>query len=345
MRIGAEQLAQRLQRQLEPLYTIFGGEDLLALEAADRLRGTARQAGYSEREVLIAEAGFDWSRLAMSAASLSLFGDKKLLELRIPTGKPGLEGAKAIEALAHSPPPDMVTLVLLPEMDRTSQQSKWFQALERAGLLVAAEPVGRDRLPQWLSGRLAAQKQSASADALQFIVDRVEGNLLAAFQEVQKLALLYPEGELTLQQVSEAVVDVSRYDVSLLCQAMLAADAPRLGRILDGLRGEGEAAPRVLAWIAPEIRALLAVANASAERKPLSEAMKRELRLWPARLTQVERAARTHDPKALARALAYAQQVDRIAKGLERGDAWEGLLQLVLAAANKPALTLTDALV
>jgi DNA polymerase III subunit delta len=345
MRIGSEQLAQRLQRRLEPLYTIFGGEDLLALEAADRLRATSRQAGFSEREVLTVEVGFDWSRLAMSAAALSLFGDKKLLELRIPTGKPGLEGAGAIEALAHSPPPDTVTLVLLPAMDRNSQQSRWFQALEGAGLLVAAEPVGRDRLPQWLSGRLATQGQRVSGEALQFIVDRVEGNLLAAFQEIQKLALLYPEGELSLQQVSEAVVDVSRYDVAQLCEAMLAADAPRLGRILDGLRGEGEAPPRVLAWIAPEIRALLAVANAAAERKPLSEAMKRELRLWPARLTQFERAARGRDPEALARALAYAQQVDRMAKGLERGDAWEGLLQLVLAAAGKPALTLTDALV
>jgi DNA polymerase-3 subunit delta len=345
MRIPSEQLAQRLQRRLEALYTIFGGEDLLALEAADRLRAAARQAGHSEREVLIADAGFNWDRLAIGAASRSLFGDKKLLELRVPGGKPGVEGSKAIEALAHSPPPDTVTLVLLPALDRTSQQSKWFQALETGGLLVAADPVGRERLPQWLKSRLALQKQSASGDALQFLADRVEGNLLAAFQEVQKLGLIYPEGDLTLQQVSAAVVDVSRYDVSQLCEAMFAGDAARLIRILDGLRGEGEAPPKVLAWIVPELRALLAVAHASAERKPLSEATKRELRLWPARLSHVERAARKHDVKALAHVLAYAQQVDRVAKGLDRGDAWEGLLQLALAVADKPALTLADALI
>jgi DNA polymerase-3 subunit delta len=345
MRIGTEQLPQRLQRQLEPLYTIFGAEALLAVEAADQLRAAARRAGYVEREVLSAEAGFNWNRLGMSAASLSLFGDKKLLELRIPTGKPGAEGAKAIEELAGAPPPDTITLILLPEMDRAAQQNKWFQALEAGGVAVSADPVGRERLPQWLSGRLAAQRQRAVPDALEFIVDRVEGNLLAAFQEVQKLALLFPEGELTLGQVREAVLDVSRYDVSQLGGAILAGDAQRIARILDGLRGEGEPPPKVLAWIVSEVRALLAVANAAAERRTLSDALKRELRLWPARLAQVERAARRHDVRALARALAYAQEVDRMAKGLGRGDVWDGLLQLALAGAGKPALPTTDMLV
>jgi DNA polymerase-3 subunit delta len=210
---------------------------------------------------------------------------------------------------------------------------------------VSADPVGRERLPQWLSGRLAAQRQRAVPDALEFIVDRVEGNLLAAFQEVQKLALLFPEGELTLGQVREAVLDVSRYDVSQLGGAILAGDAQRIARILDGLRGEGEPPPKVLAWIVSEVRALLAVANAAAERRTLSDALKRELRLWPARLAQVERAARRHDVRALARALAYAQEVDRMAKGLGRGDVWDGLLQLALAGAGKPALPTTDMLV
>ena len=338
MRINSEQLADRLAKGLAPLYTVFGAEPLLALEAADRIRAAARKAGYVEREVLTVESGFDWNALAMSAASLSLFGDRKILELRISNGKPGVEGGKAIDAFAANPPADTVSLVLLPEIDRTGQQAKWFQALDAASVLVEAQPVGRERLPDWIGQRLGLQQQRASREALQFIADRVEGNLLAAFQEVQKLALIFPAGELTLEQVREAVVDVSRYDVFQLGEAIHAGNVERIVRMLDGLRGEGEAPPLVLWAVSSEIRALLAIACAQQAKRPITREMQREHRLWGGRQALMERAARRHDVGALQSALMYAQEVDRMAKGLARGDVWDALLQLALMAAGKPAL-------
>ena len=344
MRVSTEQLADRLGKNLAPLYTIFGAEPLLALEAADRIRAAARKAGHIEREVLTVESGFDWNALGMSAASLSLFGDRKILELRIPNGKPGVEGGKAIDAFAAKPPADTVSLVLLPEIDRAGQSAKWFQALDAAGVMIEAQPVTRERLPDWIGQRLAMQQQKASREALSFIADRVEGNLLAAFQEVQKLALIFPAGELSLEQVREAVVDVSRYDVFQLGEAIHAGDIERIMRMLAGLRGEGEAPPLVLWAVSSEIRALLAVAIAQQAKRPATREMQREYRLWGGRQAQVERAARRHEVGALQSALLYAQEVDRMVKGLTRGDVWDALLQLALLAAGKAVLPVPNAL-
>jgi DNA polymerase III subunit delta len=338
MRLSTEQLADRLSKNLAPLYIIFGAEPLLALEAADRIRAAARKAGHMEREVLTVEPGFKWSELAMSAASQSLFGDRKILELRIPNGKPGIEGAKALDAFAAAPPADTVSMVLLPEVDRASQSAKWFQALEARGVMIEAQAISRDRLPEWIGQRLAMQQQRASREALELIAERVEGNLLAAFQEVQKLALIYPAGELSADQMRHAVVDVSRYDVFHLGEAILEGNAPRVRRMLDGLKGEGEAPPLVLWAITAEIRALLAVSATLSARKPITSQMQREYRLWGGRQAKVERAARKHDVASLQTALMQCQEADRMAKGLVRGDVWDTLLQLALMAAGKSAL-------
>src|SRR5690606_31323652 len=196
MRIDSEQLPQHLARGIGPLYTLMAEEPLLALEAGDRLRSRARELGYGERTLLVAEAGFDWGRLAQAAASLSLFAQRRLIELRIPNGKPGVAGAEALERHCARLAPDTVTLVHLPALDWKAAQASWVQTLERAGVLVEARVVTRERLPQWLAARLARNDQSADPETLQFIADRVEGNLLAAWQEVQKLALLLPAGKL-----------------------------------------------------------------------------------------------------------------------------------------------------
>ncbi|MES2353318.1 MAG: DNA polymerase III subunit delta [Pseudomonadota bacterium] len=344
MRLPHEQLASRLSKNLAPLYTIFGAEPLLALEAADRIRAAARTAGYVEREVLTVETGFKWNELGMSAASLSLFGAKKILEVRIPTGKPGVEGAKALEAFAAALPEDTVSLVLLPEIDRAGQSTKWFQALDASSVTIEAQPVARDRLPDWIGQRLSMQEQRASRETLEFIADRVEGNLLAAFQEVQKLALIFPTGELSLDQVSNAVVDVSRYDVFHLGDAILEGNVPRVVRMLEGLEGEGEAPPLILWAVSAEIRALLAVAIALRSRKPITQQMQREYRLWGGRQAKVERAARKHDIGKLEAALIQCQKIDRMIKGLVRGDVWDALLQLALLAAGKPALQMEASL-
>jgi len=334
LRIDTEQLAKSLKSGLKPLYAIHGDEPLLALEAADRIRAEARHAGYSVREVLIAESGFDWSRLAESGSSLSLFGDRRVLELRIPTGKPGVEGAAAIEAYCGRLPPDTLTLVLLPKLERAQLQGGWFAALEGAGLAVAANAVGRGELPAWIAGRLAAQGQKADPDTLQFLTDRVEGNLLAAWQEIQKLALLFPAGDLEFAQVREAVMDVARYDVYQASEAMLAGDAARLARVLDGLKGEGVGTPLVLWALTEDIRALARVHGGLAEGRPLAQCL-RDARVWGPRQEWVQRALKRVSRGRAEAALLRAAEADKAIKGLRDRDVWDELLQLGLALGGK----------
>jgi len=272
VRIDSEQLAQHLKRGVRPLYTVHGEEPLLALEAGDLIRRHCQEVGFSEREVLTAESGFDWSELAAAASSLSLFATKRLLELRIPSGKPGSDGADALRRYANQLPADTVTLISLPKLDRTQLSSGWFEALDAAGIAVAANTVTLARLPAWIAGRLAQQEQQIDDETLAFLVSRVEGNLLAAHQEIQKLRLLFAPGPLDPTLVRSAVLDVARYDVFKLGEALLAGDAARFIRMLDGLRGEG-AAPALVLWaLAEEARALLHVARGLRAGKALPQA-------------------------------------------------------------------------
>jgi len=336
MRISSEQLPQQLKRGLAPLYTVFGDEPLLALEAADRIRAAARAGGYGERTVLTAEQHFDWSQLAMSAQSPSLFAARRILELRIPNGRPGAEGGKALQAFGARLPADTLMLIVLPELDWRTQKAAWFEALDPAGVTVEARQITRARLPAWLAGRLREQQQSADGETLEFIADRVEGNLLAAYQEVQKLALLFPPGTLTFDQVKDAVLDVARFDVFDLGAAVLAGDAAHFARMLDGLRGEGAAPPLVLWTIADEIRALGRVVTLTDAGRPLAQAL-REARIWGPRQKIIEQHARRFGLPQIETALLHAAQIDRVIKGLAKGDAWDELLKLGLRFASKPA--------
>jgi DNA polymerase-3 subunit delta len=329
-----EQLDAHLSRELRPLYAIHGDEPLLALEAADAIRARASASGFSERVVLAAERGFDWGELGASGASRSLFGDKKLIELRLASGKPGPDGAEAIEAFCGKLPPEMLTVVTLPRLDKAGQASSWFKALERQGIVVNVYPVERARLPAWIAARLARQKQRATPETLQFLTDCVEGNLLAAHQEIQKLALVLPAGELDFEAVREAVMNVARYDSLKLTEAMLSGERSRLARMLEGLRGEGEAPPRVLWILAEEIRAICRVQNGIAAGRPLADVL-REARVWgDARQSLVGRAAKKLPRAALLAALEHAARVDRVVKGIVKGDAWDELLQLGLRFAT-----------
>lgn len=329
MRIDSEQLAAQLKRGLSPLYTVFGEEALLALEAADRIREAARKDGYDEREVLTVESSFDWSRLTMSGNSLSLFGNRRVLELRIPGGKPGTEGAEAIKRFTADLPPDTLTLVTLPKLDRSTQTGGWFTALDNAGVTVSANAVPLAKLPQWIAGRLSLQGQRASDDALQFLADMVEGNLMAARQEVLKLALLFPEGELTLDDIKGAVLDVARYDVFKLGEPLLAGDAARFVKVLNGLRAEGAAPPLVLWAISEEIHALWRVGRLVRAGRPQQVAL-REARVWGARAELLPRALRRVSSAQLSAAIVHAAQVDRLIKGLADGDLWDELTHLGL---------------
>lgn len=343
MRIASEQLAPQLTRELKPLYTVFGDEPLLALEATDRIRNKARAEGYVEREILTVDTGFKWAQLAMAANSQSLFASRKLLELRIPTGKPGTEGAETLREYCSALPADTVTLIYLPEIDWRSQKAAWFEALDHGGVLVEAKAVQRKALPQWLAGRLKAQQQEADAEALAFIADRVEGNLMAAFQEVQKLALLFPKGSISFDQIREAVLDVARYDVFNLGEAMIEGDAVRLARMLDGLKGEGAAPPMALWAFSEEIRAIGKLLAGMESGRPLNT-LWREARVWgPAHQNSMQQNLRRFKSAQVTQALRHAATIDRMVKGLAKGDVWDELLQLALrfargnAGATRPA--------
>jgi len=330
MQIRLEELDARLARALASLYVIHGDEPLLAMEAADAIRAKARAEGHAEREVHLVERHYDWGRLAASAAALSLFASRRLIELRVPSGKPGTDGAAAINAYCAALQPDIVTLVTLPRLDRAGQNSAWFGALSGAGVVVNVFPVERRTLPLWIGARLARQKQRAAEDALAFIADCVEGNLLAAHQEIQKLGLLYPPGDLAFEQVRDAVLDVARFEVSQLSEAMLSGDRARLARVLDGLAGEGEAPPRVLWVMSDDVRAVTRVQRGLAAGRNAADLF-RESRVWgEARQRLVAAAARRMAREALDAALAQAAAVDQTIKGLAKGDPWDELLQLGL---------------
>jgi DNA polymerase-3 subunit delta len=337
MQLRPEALEGHLAKGLAPLYVITSDEHLLALEAADRIRRAARAAGYTERDVLSVERTFKWGELLAANQALSLFGDKKLIELRIPSGKPGKDGSAALQSYAKDTSPDNLTLITLPKLDWQSAKSSWVVALQQAAVYIEIPNVERAQLPGWIGARLAAQGQSADRQSLDFIADRVEGNLLAAHQEIQKLGLLHEPGKLSFEQVHDAVLNVARYDVFKLSEAMLAGDCARLVRMLEGLKGEGEALPLVLWAVSEEIRTLLKLKSGMAQGRPLGALLK-EHRIWGPRERMMEPALRRVNLHALEAALQDAAQVDRMVKGLRTrqyaGDAWDAMLQLALKVAR-----------
>ncbi len=324
-----DELPRALTRGLAPLYVIHGDEALLALESAQLIRDHARAAGYTERDILMVESGFDWSRLAMSGNSFSLFSEKKLIDLRIPTGKPGIEGAKVLESQAKNLPPDTLYLITLPKLDRTGLNSKWFSALAAAGEVVEVRTIERHQLPVWISGRLAKQKQNLPPPAMDFLVDRVEGNLLAAHQEIQKLALLYPEGEICFEDLQAAISNVARYDVFQLGAALLEGDPARFVRMLDGLRAEGEAPHLVLWALAEELRTLYRIGKGRSEKIALAQLFK-DHRVWGEKQKLIERALPRINAAKLRKALAHAARIDELNKGIGEGEVWDELLDLAL---------------
>lgn len=327
MQLRASQLDAHLGRQFAPIYAIHGSEPLLVLEAADAVRAAARKRGYDEREVFFATQGFDWSELRNAGASMSLFGGRKIVDLRLPTGKPGASGAAAIEAWCANPNPDHVLLVTLPELDWKTKKAGWIGALAAAGVMVEAPQIDRAQLPRWIGERLARNRQHAGTEVLEYLADRVEGNLLAAHQEVQKLALLAPEGELTRAAVEDAVANVARYDVDGAGNALLAGDLARYARVLQGLRGEGEQ-PTYLLWVLSEsVRLLLRLKDGLAASRPLGELL-RENRIWGEREAAVKSALQRVPGATLRRALTQCVTIDRTIKGLARGDAWDEFLKL-----------------
>lgn len=348
MQLRLDQLAAHLQKAagaLKPIYTLYGDEPLLVQEGGDAVRQAARAAGYTERQVhTVTGAYFDWSSLLGAASEMSLFGDKQFIEIRIPSGKPGKDGSQALQQYCETAQGNdgVVTLVTLPRLDKTQQGSAWFTALDGIGMTLRCDPIERQQLPLWIAQRLAAQGQQvepgeAGQRTLAFFADRVEGNLLAAHQEIVKLGLLHPPGTLTIEQIEEAVVDVARFNVFKLSEAVLSGQIERTLRMIDGLEAEGEAAVLVHWALAEDILALHRARAALDGGKPLPMVL-REQRVWGPRERLFERILPRVKAPALARLVASASTVDGIVKGLRHPqwpeDPWEALRRLALQLAK-----------
>ena len=338
MKISADRLPDQLARGLAPLYVLVGDEPLAAQEAGDAIRAAARAAGHSERTVFTVQGRYNWQAIFAGGDNLSLFAARRLTEIRVPSGKPGVDGAKALEAYAAKLPADTLTLVSLPGLEWKSMQSRWFAALDAAGVVVEAKPVGRAQLPAWIERRLAKQGLRAEREALEFLADQVEGNLLAAQQEIDKLALLLPPGAVTRTDVEHAVVDVSRLEADVLADALYAGDGARFAQGVADLRDSGEAVPAILWQVASAVQVLLRLKLALAQGESLAGLMRG---LWgrdKQRAPQIERALKRLELVQLETALDELARVDRQAKGLERvGDAWDTLLRVGMTLAAPAA--------
>ena len=320
MRLRNDQLSDQLQRQLAPIYLISGDEPLQMQEAADEVRAAARSRGYTEREVLDAAAGFDWGALNAAAESLSLFGDRRLLDLRLQSPKVGPEGAKALSAYADAPPEDTLLLITLPKLERAQNNSQWYKRLEQTGVVVQVWPVEGDRLPPWIEQRLRRAGLIPEPGVVGMLADRVEGNLLAASQEIEKLLLQQGPGVVSQVQLAESVADSARFDVFGLVDTLLAGESAKGLRMLQGLRAEGVAAPVVLWALSREVRALARMAHEVALGRSDEQVMGAH-RVWDKRKPLVRRGLKRRP--ALWRALlVLCAEADRSIKGLERNDPW-----------------------
>jgi DNA polymerase-3 subunit delta len=334
LNIAADRLPDQLARGLAALYVVVGDEPLAAQEAGDAIRAAARAAGHSERNVYTVQGRYNWQSIFASGDNLSLFAERRLTEIRVPSGKPGVDGAKALEAYAASLPADTLTLISLPGLDWKAMKSRWFSALAAAGVVVEARPIERAQLPAWIDRRLAKQGLRADRAALEFLADQVEGNLLAAQQEIDKLALLLPAGMVTLADVEHAVVDVSRLEADALQDALYAGDGARFAQIVTDLKDAGEAVSAILWQVSSAVQLLLRLKLAVAQGDSLSGLVRA---LWgrdKQRAPQIERAVKRLGLAQVETALADLALIDRQAKGQERvGDPWDTLLRMGLTLA------------
>lgn len=337
MNLAADRLPEQLARGLAPLYVVVGDEPLGAQEAEDAIRAAARATGHTERVVHTFIGRANWQVLSASGDNLSLFAEKRLTEIRVPSGKPGIEGAKALEAYAAKLPGDTLTLVSLPGMEWKTMQSRWFAALAKSGVVVEAKPIDRTALPGWIDRRLSKQGLRADRAALEFLASQVEGNLLAAQQEIDKLALLLPTGPVTQAEIEHAVVDVSRLEADSLPEALYAGDAARFARNLADLKAAGEAVPALLWQISSAVQLLYRLKSALSSGESWSTATRSVWGRDKQHLPLIERTVKRLSLAQVESALLALAAIDRQAKGLDRmGDAWETLQGMGLALAASP---------
>ncbi|WP_109514670.1 DNA polymerase III subunit delta [Pseudomonas ovata] len=338
MKLAPAQLGKHLQGTLAPVYIVSGDDPLLCQEAADAIRAAARQQGFDERQVFSADANFDWGTLLQAGASLSLFAERRLLELRLPSGKPGDKGAAALIEYCSRPAEDTLLLISLPKLDGSAQKTKWGKALVDGAQcqFVQIWPVDANQLPQWIRQRLSQAGLAATQDAVELIAARVEGNLLAAAQEIEKLKLMAEDGQITVETVQAAVADSARFDVFGLTDAVLAGDATHALRILEGLRGEGVETPVILWALTRELRALATMALQFSQGMPLDKVFSSARPpVWDKRKPLMGKALQRLSSKRWNQLLLDAQQIDAQIKGQAPGSPWSSLARLALMMAGQ----------
>ena len=337
MQLKPEQVPAQLRKQLAPVYFISGDEPLRVMEAADAVRTAAREQGYDEREVLTVQAGFDWDSLRSGGDNLSLFSQRRIIDLRLPTGKPGDAGARALRAWVEQPPEDTLLLVSAGKLDPAARKSKWVQALDRAGVVVFVWPLNAQEYNAWVHARMRRRGLEPDPEAVALLADRVEGNLLACVQEIDKLHLLHGGGPLDAAAITGMVADHSRFDVYGLVDSALAGKAARSVRILHGLHAEGVAAPVVLWALARAVRQLAAMAAVVAAGQSVTQVLG-QYRVWAARKALVGRALQRLPAAQCNAMLRRCAAIDRVCKGQAAGNAWDELLQLTLELAGNNTL-------
>ncbi|MGZ8258492.1 MAG: DNA polymerase III subunit delta [Methylotenera sp.] len=333
MRLAQAQLEAHLKQGLQPLYVLAGDEPLAQRENLDAIRAAARGQNFDERTSLVVERYFNWQQIQTYGQSISLFSNRRLLEINIPSGKPGVDGGKALQALANKAIPDTTVVIILPALERESKNSAWFTVLEKQAVTIILDEIDAANLPKWIANRLAQQGQHTSAQTLDFLAHQVEGNLLAANQEVQKLGLLYPQGELADETVREAVLNVSRYDAFQLGEAVLAGDTARTVRILQGLQDEGEQAVAVMNPLMWVLRPLVRIKQAEIRGENVMNAMT-SARIYGDKQTLVKRALARLSLRQLEAALQKLADIDKMAKGVLLGDAWLEISRLCFGLAR-----------
>jgi DNA polymerase-3 subunit delta len=336
MKLRPEQLTTQLQKTLLPVYLVSGDEPLLVQETCDNIRAACKQAGFNNREVYEADKKFDWQLLLDANNSLSLFGDRKLIELRLP-GKPGTQGSKALVEFAGNTSPDNVLLITTGKLDKASQQTKWVKTLENLGALIQVWPVDAQHLPRWINQRMKSVGINASRDAIQLLADRVEGNLLAASQEIEKLRLRGSDATVDTETIAAIVSDNARYDIFQLTDMALAGDASASLKMLNSLKAEGTE-PTVLLWsLSRELRSLSKIASKMTQGTSINSALKQE-RVWDRRQPLIRNALSRLNGKRLNRLIERAGLIDHGIKGLRKANVWDELRELILQLAGKPWL-------
>jgi len=330
LRLRPEQLAGSLKNKLSAIYLLSGDEPLQIGEAADQVRAAAKNAGYLERELFQVDSGFDWDSFRQAADSLSLFSEQRLIDLRMPSGKPGREGSKALQDYCANPPVDTILLISTGKLAASAQKSVWYKALEKLATVIQVWPLEGGVLIHWLQKRMASRGLQCDQAGLRLLAERVEGNLLAAAQEIDKLYVLHGEGKIDSDMILDAVANSARFNVFTLTDAVLAGKVKRVGTIMSGLRQEAVAPPVILWALAREARILYQLAWLKERKQPLEPVYRKE-RVWDQRKTLLGQAAQRLTTEALQSVIKQGARADRMIKGQERGDAWDELMQMAVA--------------